>query len=161
MNKIFLSVLLLTASFYAANACDGGDNNWDGPLLEDCGDGKAFYHVESYHSNHYEDRCWSFKCRSVGADTTGCFWSDYVNKFDGTLDFDCPTNYVMNRVSSYHDSYYEDRRWKFNCCKVPGYVTASCSETGYKNNYDGRLSYTAAAGYVFTGMYSVHSNHYE
>lgn len=67
--------------------------------------------LRSEHDNRKEDRRWDFRCRDTFTVTPSCFDSGYVNDFDLTLNFQCPSNYVIAGMSSYHDNRKEDRRY--------------------------------------------------
>ena len=148
---------MLVSAFYAVARYQ---NAFDGNLYVDCHNKQAIYAVQSYHSNHHEDRRWHFMCKKVAVSSfSHCYWTGYENKFDQPLSFRCPANYVMTGVSSYHSNRKEDRRWRFKCCSASGYKTKNCRLTGYINNWDGYMNYHSHS--VFVGAYSHHSNRKE
>ena len=72
----FLSLMCLVTSAYPdalsreqANSWKHKDdfwqNEWDGPLLVDCGLSEAFYRVRSEHDNYKNDRRWHWYCKEV------------------------------------------------------------------------------------------------
>jgi len=79
----------------------------------------------SYHDNHHEDRRWTFYCGHLksGYETYECGWSNYVNQFDEDVSGKCPNDGIMRGISSYYDVGYEDRRWRFECCRVRSTAT--------------------------------------
>ena len=69
-------------------------NTFDRSLFVSCGGVKGMYKVSSVHSNHHEDRSWSWECRDVVSRgyATGCSQTGYVNDFDSPMNFMCPAN---------------------------------------------------------------------
>ncbi|BBN80532.1 hypothetical protein PA25_05170 [Pseudoalteromonas sp. A25] len=84
-----------------------------------------------------------------------------VNAPDETFRFTCPSNMFLQRVSSYHVNWAEDRRFSFECAK---FKTASGSRvyrgsvrwSGFVNEPDQALNYTCRDGEFLVGMYSEH-----
>nr|XP_034332018.1 hemagglutinin/amebocyte aggregation factor isoform X2 [Crassostrea gigas] len=100
--------------------------------------------------------------------------SGWKNDFDQPLDFQCPSDLsFISRFKSTHSSFYEDRRFDFDCKNVPavsGSVTCNwsglnfrnCQWTDYVNSWDSNVDYYVPAGsYVIRGVSSYHSNYYE
>uniref|UniRef100_A0A8C7D425 Dermatopontin n=1 Tax=Oncorhynchus kisutch TaxID=8019 RepID=A0A8C7D425_ONCKI len=114
------------------------------PLQFNCPSRQSISHIKSQHVNYYEDRVWDFECKDTFVSEPECLWSPYVNDFDQEFSFKCPQNYVLTGVNSYHSNYYEDRRWKFYCCRV----------NSYRNQDFPGLNYLVGAG-------SYHSIDYE
>jgi len=113
----------------------------------------------STHNNHHEDRRWRFYYGSASG--VQCFrqrWTSYMNSFDGNLDFTCGTNQALSGISSYHKNKNEDRRWKFQCCKVKPYDLHSEYTTSYINSWDGRLDFKCGLNQVLVGVKSHHNN---
>lgn len=154
-------------------SCDTGDvelkassrkgkryqNTLDQPLLVICNNKYAFHRIESWHHNGAEDREYQFDCQfvaEVGFDQ--CSWTDYVNHFDKPAMYHCPADWVMTGVDSFHDNFFEDRRWRFKCCNFPNYYTKSCQSSGYLNEFDQYINYYSPSGTLFTGAYSYHEN---
>ena len=138
------------------------DNDWDGVLNRQCPKGQAFYRVKSQHSDGREDRLWEFHCRKFDDLSNNCYWTGYVNDWDGPLFSTCAPNALMTGVYSYHDNGREDRRWNFKCCYVSGgRRSIDCHLTGLVNSWDASMDYRAWPGAALTGMFSVHHNHYE
>ena len=135
-------------------------NLFDHRLHKVCHGLQGMYKVSSVHSNHHEDRSWSWECRNVvsGGHVTGCFTTGYANEFDLPMNFMCPPNKYISGVESYHDNGREDRRWKFTCCGIYGRITASCRQTGYVNDWDAPMNFQAGYGEVITGVFSYHDN---
>ncbi len=140
-------------------------NNYDGVLSFQCPKGHAVYYVHSVHNNYYEDRKWTFKCRKavrIGYPVTCESGMEDKNwDWDKKLHFPCPWNSYIGGIYSYHNNYYNDRKWTYTCCSAP------CHE------YDLRYYYTAKSNYdatfteevtgeedVFRGMYSDAANNY-
>ena len=47
-----------------------------------------------------------------------CSWTDYVNDWDNTYNYSCPDGKVLVGVGSKHDNRKEDRRFRFQCCRL-------------------------------------------
>jgi len=94
-------------------------SDYDGVSAVECSNDSVITSIWSEHSDYYEDRKFSYKCHKFDGwqiDTNTCSWTDYVNNFDGTFQFECEDGKVMTGISSYHDNYHEDRKFKFKCC---------------------------------------------
>ncbi|RUS86139.1 hypothetical protein EGW08_006087 [Elysia chlorotica] len=85
---------------------------------------------------------------------------DYVNNWDGPVDFECPDAESIGYLYSIHSNTAEDRRWKIACRKPPsGAEVRKCEWTpNYVNQNDRTLLYMCPANYVISGVKSVHSN---
>jgi len=116
---------------YCKHYCDRVTTSWVLPITNydeqwqrDCtgqNNGKAgLIGAISYHSDSKEDRRWTFYCGELksGYETYDCGWTNYVNGWDQDVNYDCPKDGIMRGISSYHDNGKEDRRWRFECCKV-------------------------------------------
>ncbi|KAK7474466.1 hypothetical protein BaRGS_00034288 [Batillaria attramentaria] len=140
-------------------------NNYDGELNVTCPASKTITAIKSWHSNYYEDRQWQFRCSYTPGlrPLSNCRWTDYVNSFDGDLNYKCPGSSAIKGWYSVHSSYYEDRRHKFMCCEFPGLSESVCKwDENYQNSMDGGMDvvYTPSKQ-LLRGAYSYHSNHYE
>ena len=69
---------------------------------------------------------------SFVSSTDFCFKcaDDYVNRFDEPVVYMCPPGMYLAGVQSYHANFYEDRRFKYQCCRKQGRQTV----------YNGRLN---------------------
>ncbi|KAK3795191.1 hypothetical protein RRG08_056254 [Elysia crispata] len=141
----------------------GFHSDWDQPFLFECPLGQTLKNIFSVHDNRREDRRWRFGCANgPGGSLVGeCFWTGYVNGWDAPMNFVCPVNHVISGLQSYHDNGKEDRRFKFKCCHHAGYITYSCSLTGYINSWDGVLNYNVPSGHILAGVASIHDNYRE
>ncbi|EGD74967.1 hypothetical protein PTSG_07192 [Salpingoeca rosetta] len=158
-------VLLLATGLALAQVCvsHAWYNNFDASLDMSCSSG-GMSRIQSYHSNHNEDRRWTRSCVTYGISSYGSttFSSNYVNNFDADVNFECDTNYYLYRMASYHSNHNEDRRWKFGCRRISGATLTSCSlSTSYDNNYDDAVDIQVSSRRAITGLSSVHSNHNE
>ena len=78
-------------------------NSFDEPIFFNCQKNHFLCGVESYHSNHAEDRRWKFKCcHSPNHFTRNCHLSGYVNSWDGWMNYQVGNNEVITGVYSYH-----------------------------------------------------------
>jgi len=139
----------------------GDPNAYDLPHFIQCPTGQGLYRLRSAHRNDYEDRYFDYACRVVTADPVTCTWTGYVNAFDEPISFMCPKNQYLAGVQSYHRNGYEDRRFSFQCCASSQLKSQECFLTGFWNNYDQYIDYTAPIGWIFAGTASVHSNPHE
>ncbi|OWF37968.1 Hemagglutinin/amebocyte aggregation factor [Mizuhopecten yessoensis] len=154
MVCILLAGLSVTTAFVV--------NDYDGPMNFSCQGDTTLRHLSSSHTNYYEDRVWSVGCYPAVARLENCQWTGYVNDFDQTFDFECPGDGFINGIRSFHNNYYEDRKWAFKCCEMQDRVRRNCRNTGFVNSYGGDLSYTTAHAYQnFHGWTSIHNNYYE
>lgn len=55
---------------------------------------------------------------SVRLDTQNCDFTEYLNNFDGVLNFTCPSGTAVAGIFSEHHGRFEDRRFKLKCCSV-------------------------------------------
>lgn len=62
--------------------------------------------VSSYHDNGREDRLWNFECcKAADHYTRKCEIStDYVNVWDGDMDYSATNGFVFVGAFSYHDN---------------------------------------------------------
>jgi len=139
----------------------GWENSWDNDLEVDGGVNGMITGLYSVHDNRREDRRWKFLYGS--AEGLLCYeqsWTDWKNNWDGYLSYTCPSNQVLFGVESYHNNHREDRRWRFQCCRVSSGVTVKKeSWTGYLNDWDGKLKYQCpAANQAIVGLSSYHDN---
>lgn len=83
-------------------------NQFDKLILFMCGRNEYLRGVESYHSNHHEDRRWRFYCcHSNGYITKSCEITGYVNNWDDPLHFQARHGKIITGVFSHHDNYRE------------------------------------------------------
>ena len=161
---VFLSIAHASCSLPASNK--GAvrhrrqyHNDWDQRLTRYCNEGDGIYLVESEHDNRREDRRWRLECRNVVQNSPQTYsWTSYVNNFDEPILFMCGRDEYLRGVDSYHNDYYEDRRWRFYCCHSPGYTTKSCEISDYVNSWDEPMSFQARIGTVITGAFSYHND---
>ncbi|KAL2102502.1 hypothetical protein ACEWY4_001670 [Coilia grayii] len=66
----------------------------------------------------------------------------------------------MDRISSYHSNYYEDRLFSIDC-KSTFSSSSTCTGSGWVNNFDGPLYYVCPSNYVVSGIASYHLNYYQ
>ncbi|KAL3879502.1 hypothetical protein ACJMK2_031798 [Sinanodonta woodiana] len=142
-------------------------NAMDGDMNFQCPPHKYISYVGGHHDNSYEDRQYEFRCTTVPfaeaslAQET-CDWTaSYVNNFDEPVIFECSNNGYLSGVHSVHDNHYEDRRFKFYCCRTPGYHMDDCEYSGPVNQYDGPMAYTVPTNKVMKGAVSIHDNGHE
>ncbi|KAK3804421.1 hypothetical protein RRG08_006720 [Elysia crispata] len=100
---------------------------------------------------------------SVGLDTAWSQDDDFVNDWDGEVNFECPEAQVIKSVYSVHENHFEDRRWKFDCVPPPsGAVPKNCEWTDdYVNDWDEAITFMCPPNQLLAGVYSVHNNDFE
>ncbi|XP_063073772.1 hemagglutinin/amebocyte aggregation factor-like [Engraulis encrasicolus] len=133
-------------------------NSFNGYFYAICPSTQTISRISSYHSNTYEDRRFSFSCKSTFSSTPTCTGSGYVNSFNGVLSYTCPSNYVMSGVASYHSNTYQDRRFYIRCCRAPGHYHHSCRWTPWVNYYEEYFNWYVPNYNYLAGVYSIHHN---
>ncbi|XP_078346696.1 hemagglutinin/amebocyte aggregation factor-like [Oculina patagonica] len=111
------------AGGYYGNHChwSGYVNSFDQPINFRCPNGQFLAGVDSYHQNHQEDRRFKFKCcgHPSGYHVSSCYKTSYVNNWRQTLNFKVQDFHYLVGAYSYHLNSQEDRRWRFEVCKIP------------------------------------------
>ncbi|EGD82844.1 hypothetical protein PTSG_03476 [Salpingoeca rosetta] len=133
-------------------------NNYDAPLYLSCPGNQGIVSVASWHSNHAEDRVWSFGCAKVGYSLSGYTWTGYLNNLDGPLSYSCGGNRVITGIKSYHDDGTEDRVWAVQCGDLNGATLTNCAFGPQANGYDAPIDVKAGDYSVITGIQSTHDN---
>jgi len=162
--KIHRAKLVAEVTNYPiASSLSGVKNTFRGHLHWDAGQNGMITGFESYHSNHFEDRRWSFYHGSTNAQCSQMNWSGWANTWDGLLSFSCPSYSVLNGVWSIPHDYYKDRRWRFRCCKLPyPFHVSRGSYTDYINDMDRKLIYVCPnKNEAIVALTSYHINNYE
>lgn len=140
-------------------------NVWDGQHYFECPSGQSVRRIESEHSNFYEDRRWIWSCAQDGALPYGthCYWSSYVNDMDKIVNFRCSSGYIVTGTDSYHSDFYEDRRFRYKCCRVREEcsLNANCHHTAELNSLDNRIDWWVPGGYELVGLWSEHYDYQE
>merc|ERR1711962_241145 len=134
-------------------------NEYDQPFEFKCKEGQSIDNIATEHSNHHEDRRWDFTCKANKVITKDCSWTGEVNGFDQTFDHKCDKG-VIAGIASHHNNHYEDRVFKFYCCKTTR-VLKGCLDTDWINNWDEKFTAQVAKDMVLVGMYSIHENYYD
>jgi len=140
------------------------ENSWDGALEFDAGVDGMITGLYSVHNNYREDRRWKFMYGSAkGLDCHEQTWTDWMNSWDEILYFICPPDQVLHGIESFHANSKEDRRWKFQCCRVSSGVSVqSKGWSEYVNDWDKELSYRCpASDQAIVGVSSYHDNYTE
>ncbi|MGI4401081.1 hypothetical protein ACR2V8_26850, partial [Klebsiella pneumoniae] len=105
--------------FFNHHYWTGWINNYDGSMGFNCPYGYVVTGFQSQHSNSHEDRRWKMKCsKKFGMRTHSCYTTNYVNWFDGAMNFVVPWSYYVTGMHGYHHNGYEDRRYRFTLCKA-------------------------------------------
>jgi hypothetical protein len=150
--------------FVISYSLSNWENFWDNALEFDAGTDGMITGLYSVHDNKREDRRWKFMYGSAtGVDCHEQSWTGWKNSWDGGLSYTCPSNQVLHGIQSYHDNRREDRRWKFQCCRVSSGVSVQRKGwTGFLNDFDAQLSYRCpVADQAIIGVHSYHNNHRE
>lgn len=147
-------------------------NGMDGLLDFSCPHNQAMNSVFSYHDNRHEDRMFKFRCCDIQSGGKFSIHSvmstGRLNDYDNDLNFTCNDNSVLVGMYSHHHNQHEDRQWYAKCGVVQAtqassqiYVSGAPVQTGWLNNWHNPFDYSAPAGYVIVGLYSIHANAYE
>jgi len=142
-------------------------NSWDGQLRFICGDNQAISGIWSYHNNHREDRRWTFQCCEVQRyEISRNRVIRNLNAWDGKLNFKCANDEVLRGLESHHNNRKEDRVWTAHCGGINWGIVATGvvgnhHTTGYRNDWDQKLSVLVGDTSVFTGLISEHDNRRE
>ena len=161
MTPITRVLALCVLSSVLLQVCLAGwQNSWDRPHFKPCDNGNYIRRIKSTHNNDKEDRLWEVFCGRVSnlAADQSCSWTGEVNNWDDFLLFNCPNNGLISGVWSHHDNNREDRRFRFRCCGVSGRKPSNCGWTGYVNDWDSFMDYSAPGNKVITGAFSYHDN---
>jgi len=162
--KVKCARLRPVANLLIASKLSGWENSYDRALEFDAGVDGMITGLYSVHNNRREDRIWKVRYGSAaGVDCQEQKWTNWRNGFDSVLSFTCPTNQVLHGIESYHNNHREDRRWKFQCCRVSSRVSVQRKGwTGYVNDWDRELNYRCpSSDQAIVGLYSYHNNHRE
>lgn len=110
----------LNAKFGRTTVSDATNSNQlDGVSKIECPANSVITRIRSSHSNKHEDRTWSYRCQEIKDwETDMCQWTDFVNDFDKSFHFECGDQHVIAGIQSIHDNHHEDRRFKFQCCRM-------------------------------------------
>ena len=131
----------------------------------DCSRGNSIRKVKNVYDGAYTDRRWKFTCAPLSGLPEYYEWDctefpyDYEHKVYEALSFQCPADYFLVGAQSTYSYQATDRQWKFRCCHVPGYNTASCLLTGYQNTWHGEmLEFETQGDRLITGLASYYSH---
>jgi len=139
-------------------------NNYDQRFSFTCPHDWAINGFYSVHNNRREDRIWRIQCCEIhGASLRPHGWSGYLGYFDRQQTATCDHDEVLIGLASFHNNRKEDRLWKRRCARLTndlGYAIKS-HLTGYINDWDRSMSFSAGSNKIITGFYSYHSNRRE
>ncbi|KAM3599073.1 uncharacterized protein V6R79_026366 [Siganus canaliculatus] len=130
---------------------DDWDNELTGVLRRNCPSGQAVAGIISVHKNDKNDRLFGISCKAFTTSTT-CRWSGYANNYCGNLNFACPRNHVITGVYSKYCSLYQDRKFKFKCCRANGFTTFNCKTTPKINYWDEYFNWKVPSSNFLTGV---------
>ncbi|XP_076444205.1 hemagglutinin/amebocyte aggregation factor-like isoform X2 [Babylonia areolata] len=87
-------------------------NEWDQTFTFQC-PGEGFVTgMDSVHNNHYEDRRFKFHCCEFpGALAHRCYFTNWENEMDHTLDYLVPNGKILRGVASYHSNHNDLVKW--------------------------------------------------
>jgi len=162
--KMLLFMCLCLQAIEFTSVLSPYQNDWDEDMRFNSGfmKDRIITGIYSYHDNHHEDRRWRFSYGSApGVYCLRKRWTGYMNGFDRPLNYKCRQNEAISGISSYHNNHHEDRRWKFQCCKIQGYSLVRERLTGYLNSWDRSLNFRCASFEVLVGLESYHDNRKE
>ncbi|XP_057295799.1 hemagglutinin/amebocyte aggregation factor-like [Hydractinia symbiolongicarpus] len=71
------------------------------------------------HSNKFEDRRFRFHCtQRKFKRTRRCWWSSYLNRFDGVFRFVTPRGTYISGVKAQYSRFHKDRRFAIRSCRL-------------------------------------------
>ncbi|KAM3621850.1 uncharacterized protein V6R79_017000 [Siganus canaliculatus] len=88
--------------------------------------------------------------------TAGLRAEDYDNSLGGLLLRVCPSNQVVSRVKSSHESSENDRQWKFECKTLD--ARENCVWSGFHDLNEKELSFNCPANRVISAVFSLYQN---
>jgi len=95
-------------------------NGWDTEMWFQCPKSGYVAGAHSVHSNRHEDRIWKYFCCDLprGYTLSHCYWTSYINGWDGALDKTIAPGRVIVGFNSHHSNHHEDRRWRIKECAI-------------------------------------------
>ncbi|XP_059154330.1 dermatopontin-like [Physella acuta] len=153
----YLALTVSMATMYGVGAFT---SDWDTAFDFKCLQGRALNYIHSDYGKFFKDRKWELFCRSVGA-TSACEQSDYVNEFNKPFNYVCPLNKVLTGIASINSDVHEDRRFKFQCCKITGKNPIGCHLTDYVNDWEKKMNFTTLPGKVLNGANSIYDKDHQ
>ncbi|XP_048781224.2 dermatopontin-like isoform X1 [Ostrea edulis] len=157
--------MTLTAIFLLALTFEGCVSDWtwvndyDKRFRFECPNGQYLTGIQSPFSDYHHDRKFNLRCSPNSSLLhSSCAWTGYVNEMDKPLVFQCPRGGIIDGIESYHDNYFEDRKFRFKCCDVPLMCVYNCKYTGWLNGFGGYFSYLVPANQFIRGVVSFHNN---
>jgi len=94
----------------------GNINSYDSTSYVDCPANYVLTGIQSHHHNGAEDRQFRYDCGHFsGWSTSNPNTTPYVNGWDQTVNYYCPSGKVLTGMRSYHNNGPEDRRFQFTC----------------------------------------------
>ncbi|BFZ22715.1 hypothetical protein BsWGS_25755 [Bradybaena similaris] len=120
----------------------------------ECAANQILSYIGSDHDSTFHDRAWKLQCREAGSATSGCYWTNYLNRHFQWMQYSCPGNEVLNGINTYYCTDYEYRRFKVQCCTVTNLIPRNCHYTNYINDWHQAMSYHVPAGKVIKGVIS-------
>ncbi|MCF2910716.1 dermatopontin-like protein [Pseudoalteromonas sp. DL2-H2.2] len=157
-------VLRLHSSFRTAYV-----NEFDAAFSYTCPRNMFIKGISSYHQNDQEDRRFKIECGKYTTDSARMYrlnssWTSYVNSYDQTFNFTCPSEKFIVGIASVHSNSNEDRIFKFACAAMAESASGAplpadvCSTVG-PTNFDQPWDLSSHGALI--GMSSRHSNSHE
>ena len=156
-------VLLVCISFGKANDVwlSHWQNTFDDPLCVSCWPSEtgvktilsAITGVESRFHTWYVDRQYRINCSNfvdTPTELDDCFETTQVY-YEKDFKVHCGYDYMMTGFIGYHNDWYEDRKWTFQCCRAKGYCLRAC-EWSTKSSFRGKFDINAPAGKFLNGV---------
>jgi len=99
---------------------NGFVNKYDEKFRFECPPNELIDGIISNHENYYNDRRFNFRCCRLDNHVTAKEddFTDWQNKLDGPLNFQCGDSRALKGVYSEHDNYTNDRRFSFRCARI-------------------------------------------
>ncbi|XP_005099799.1 hemagglutinin/amebocyte aggregation factor [Aplysia californica] len=94
-------------------------NDPDGLMEYQCPNNDVITGLSSEWHQRQHDRVFRFRCCKPGLLVThSCVYTDYINNYDGPLNYTVPDNWYLRGVLSVHSNRHEDRIFRFDICKL-------------------------------------------
>jgi hypothetical protein len=106
----------LNNNIWYKNRIENTWNNYDGNINFQFNCDNAITGIGGKHHNGHEDRRFWIYVSQMKNNSGRCHWTNWVNQYDGDMDFYTGENSFIAGIYSVHNNGREDRRWKFCTC---------------------------------------------
>jgi len=136
-------------------------NNWDGTMNWLAGKHSYVSGLQSWHSNHREDRRYRPLVTTMAVSyRTYASMGHSVNSMDGRFDFTCPNGRAIVGMYSWHSNRHEDRQWRFTCASFHRMNFQKGAWPGWQTRWDAHFALSCGHNPAI-GFSSYHDNRKE